>query len=103
MMTKMRGQIELMILVFLLIMFVPLILGWVFPIFGLIIKAYLAITIFLFVRNFLGTGLVSYVVAGILIYIFIIRLWVLFVPGYMLYLIVSMMLSGIIIFGLQKH
>ncbi|NYZ80127.1 hypothetical protein H0N95_02650 [Candidatus Micrarchaeota archaeon] len=100
---KMRGQIELMIIVFLLIMFVPILLGWAFPLFGLIFKAYLAITIFLFVRNFLGTGVVSYVVAGVLIYIFIIKLWVLFASSYMLFLIVSMMLSGIIIFGLQKH
>jgi len=56
-----------------------------------------------FVRNILGTGLLSYIVSGVIIYIFVIRFYYLAVPVYMLYVISSMALSGIIIFGLQKH
>lgn len=99
--------------VFLFIMFLPFIITFilwiVFPnypygdIFQLIFKAFLAISIFMFVRNFTGDGVVTYVIAGILIWIFLFKLYIIFTMGYMLYLIVSMMLSGIIIFGLQKH
>lgn len=99
----MRGQMLPIILVFLAIMLVPLFLGWAIPELGLIIKVFLAFVIFNFVKNIMGNGLITYVVAGILIYIFIIKLYWLFAPGYMLYLIAAFMLSGLIIFGLQKH
>lgn len=98
-----RGQFALMILVFLIIMLLPIVLSWIFPIFDVLIKFYLALVVFMFVRAILGAGVLSYVVAGILIYIFVIKLFPLFAAGYMLYLIASLMLSGIIIFGLQKH
>ena len=98
-----RGQFGLMILVFLIIMLLPIVLSWVFPIFDVLIKFYLALVVFMFVRAILGAGVLTYVVAGILIYIFVIKLFALFAAGYMLYLIASLMLSGIIIFGLQKH
>ena len=98
-----RGQFGLMILVFLIIMILPLVLAWVFPIFDILLKFYLALVVFMFVRAILGGGVLTYVVAGILIYIFVIKLFPLFAAGYMLYLIASLMLSGIIIFGLQKH
>ena len=100
---KMKGQFALMIIVFLVIMLLPLVLGRIFPFFELILKVYLALVIFLFVRNIMGSSVVSYLISGLLIYIFLIRLYFLAVPVYMLYIISSMMLSGIIIFGLQKH
>ena len=64
---------------------------------------YFCLIIFTFVRGVLGSGILTYIVSGLLIYIFVIKMWWLFAPAYMLYLIGSMMLSGIIIFGLQKH
>ncbi len=98
-----KSQMLLITLVFLIIMLAPLILGKFFPLLKVMIMFYLALIIFLFVRRILGTGILSYLVSGILIYIFVIKFYYLAVPVYMLYLIGSMMLSGIIIFGLQKH
>lgn len=98
-----RGQIGIMILVFIVIMILPLILSGLFPIFDILIKFYFILIIFFFVRGILGSGMLTYVISGVLIYIFVIKLFPIFAVGYMLYLIASLMLSGIIIFGLQKH
>jgi len=98
-----RGQLGTLIIVFLVIMLLPLILSSIFPVFDLLIKFYFALIIFLFVRTILGSGLVTYVLSFVLIYIFVVRLFPLFSAGYMLYLVASLMLSGIIIFGLQRH
>lgn len=98
-----KGQFILIILIFLFIMLLPLILSTFFPLLGVLMQFYFAVIIFFFVRAVLGGGALTYVVSGILIYVFVIRLFPFFAAGYMLYLIASLMLSGIIIFGLQKH
>ncbi len=90
------------ILVFVLIMLLPIVFSVSFPIIKLIIMAYFALLIFIFVRNILGNSILTYVISGLLIYILVVKFWYLFAPAYMLYLIGSMFLSGLIIFGLQK-
>ena len=92
----------IIILVFAIIMLLPILFSVSFPIIKLIIMAYFALLIFVFVRNILGASILTYVVSGLLIYILVVKFWYLFAPAYMLYLIGSMFLSGLIIFGLQK-
>ena len=101
----MRGFLPPMIAllaVFLFLMVLPIILIWVFPTFEWILKVYFSIMVYFFVRRILGSGLLTYVVAGILIYIFVFQLFYLFTMGYVLYLIVGLGLSGIIVFGLPS-
>ena len=99
----MRGFLPpmiLLLLVFVVIMIIPLVLAELFDTFKWLLIAYFCITVFLFVKRILGGGIITYIVSGILIYIFVIRLFYLFVPLYMLYLVVSLGLSGIIVFGM---
>ena len=94
----------LMIAVFAVIMLLPLLLAEISEEFKWLLIAYFCIIIYMFVKRILGSGIVTYIVSAILIYIFVFHLFPLFVVGYMLYLIVGVFgLSGIIIFGLQKH
>jgi hypothetical protein len=103
-MRKGIAPLILMIAVFAVIMLLPLLLAEVFEEFKWLLIAYFCIIIYMFVKRILGSGLVTYVVSGILIYIFVFQLFHLFTSLYMLYLIVGVFgLSGIIIFGLQKH
>ena len=92
----------IIIAVFLVIMIIPLLLAGFSNTIRLIMMAYFALLIFMFVRNILGNSLLTYIISGILIYILVVKFWFLFAPAYMLYLIGSMFLSGLIIFGLQK-
>ena len=93
-----------MIAVFAVILLLPLLMAEVFEELKWLMIAYFCIMIYLFVKRILGSGIVTYIVSGVLIYIFVFELWPFFVVGYMLYLVVGVFgLSGIIIFGLQKH
>jgi hypothetical protein len=97
----MKGQVLIFIITFGFLMILPLILGTIFPEIGWLIQLYLALTIYLFVKNILGDGIPTWVISLILIYILVIRLYPLFAAGYVLYLVASLGLSGIIFFGLQ--
>lgn len=88
-------------LVFIFLMALPIILGTLNPTFKWIMIAYFCMVVFLFVRRILGGGILTFVISGILIYIFVIQMWQAFAAVYMLYLLVNFMLSGILIFGLQ--
>jgi len=90
----------LLLFILLFVMLLPLLLAKIFPEFDWILKAYFSIIIFSFVRRILGGGIMTYIVSGILIYIFVFQLFWLFTPAYMLFLIVGLGLSGIIVFGL---
>jgi len=90
----------LLLFILLFVMLLPLFLAKIFPEFDWILKAYFSIIIFSFVRRILGGGIMTYIVSGILIYIFVFQLFWLFTPAYMLFLIVGLGLSGIIVFGL---
>ena len=71
------------------------------PIINIMFRFYMIIVIFSFVRRILGDGMASYAVTGVLAYIFVWRLWVLAAGVYITYIIMSFMLGGIIIFGLE--
>ena len=91
------------IVAFVIIMILPLFLAEMFPIFKYTMLAFFCISIYTFVRNILGPGLLTYIISGVLIYILVIRLWQYFAMGWMLYALGIFGLTGIIIFGLQKH
>jgi len=92
----------ILLIVFLVIMLIPIVLAQFSETFRWILIAYFCITIYFFVRRFIGSGLLTYVITGILIYIFVVRLFYLFTAMYMIYLVASLGLSGILIFGLPR-
>ena len=71
------------------------------PIINIMFRFYMIIVIYSFVRRILGSGIICYAVTGILAYIFVWRLWMLSAGVYVTYIIMSFMLGGIIIFGLE--
>jgi hypothetical protein len=100
-----RGFLPVMVvivLVFLFLMILPIIFAKLIPTFQWLLIAYFCIVVFLFVRRILGSGLLTYIISGLLIYIFVIRMWELFTALYMFYLLVNLGLSGIIIFGMPS-
>ena len=92
----------LLLLVFGLIMLLPVLLGMMNETFLWLMKGYFALTIFFFVQGTMGRGILTYVLSGILIYIFVWRLWYLFAAGYMLYLVVGFGFASVLFFGLQR-
>lgn len=92
----------LLLIIFGVILLIPLVLVQLSSTFKWLLIAYFCITVFLFVKRILGPGILTYIVSGILIYIFVIRLFELFTVMYTLYLIVSLGLSGILVFGLPS-
>ena len=93
----------IIIIAFAIIMVAPLFLAEFFPIFKYVMLGFFCISIYTFVRNILGPGFLAYIISGVLIYILVIRLWQYFAMGWMLYALGIFGLTGIIIFGLQKH
>jgi len=91
------------IIAFIVVMVLPLFLAEFFPIFKYTMLGFFCISIYTFVRNIIGPGLLCWVISGVLIYILVIRLWQYFVAGWMLYALGIFGLTGIIIFGLQSH
>lgn len=92
----------LLLIIFLVIMALPIVFAYLIPTFKWLMIAYFCIVVFMFVRRILGSGILTYIISGILIYIFVIQMWQAFAALYMLYLVVSFGLSGIIIFGLPS-
>jgi len=93
----------IIIVVFAAVMVLPLFLAEFFPIFKWAMLGFFCISIYIFVRNIIGPGLLSWAMSGVLIYILVVKLWQYFVMGWMLYALGIFGLTGIIIFGLQKH
>jgi len=92
----------LLVVIFLFLMILPIFFSFLSPTFKWLMIAYFCIMVYLFVKRILGGGMISYIVSGVLIYIFVIQLWWLFAAAYMLYLIAGLGLSGIIVFGLPS-
>ncbi len=95
-------QIFLLILVALLVVvLIPPIIMWLFPIADLIIRIILVFLVFTTVRGYLGSGIPSILVSGILIYILVIK-WAHFTAAAYIafYFLLSMQVFSIIIFGI---
>ncbi len=71
------------------------------PIFRILFQFYILVIIYSFVRMVIGTRITTYIITGILFYIFGIRLLPVTAGVWSTYIIMAYMLSGMIIFGLQ--
>ena len=95
--------VQIIIVIGILIFIVP-IMGIKIPLIDLLFKAFISLTIFFFVQRMIGGGILTYVIAGALIYILVFtNIYWLFAPAFVLYTLVGAGLTGIILFMLQKH
>ncbi|MBI1973870.1 hypothetical protein HYS54_03570 [Candidatus Micrarchaeota archaeon] len=88
------------IVIFGVLMLIPVLIGLSNPLFKWVFMAFMAISIFTFVTRIIGMGWLAYVISAILIYIFVVNLWWLLLPGTVLYFLIAFGLSGIILFSL---
>jgi len=95
-------NIFLLILVALLVVIaLPVIVMWFVPMADLIVRIILVFLIFTTVRGYLGAGIPSIVVSGVLIYFLVIK-WAYFTAAayIALYFLLSLQVFSIIIFGI---
>ena len=95
-------NIFLMILVALIaVVALPAVVMWLFPAADLIIRIILVFLIFMTVRGYLGGGILTVVVSGVLIYFLVIK-WAYFTAAayVALYFLLSLQIFSIIIFGI---
>jgi len=79
----------------------PIILAEAFPVLKIMLLAFFCYEIYKFVEARVGGGVLTYVLSGILIYVFVIVLWPLLVASYFFTVIVGLGLFGPILFQLQ--
>jgi len=95
-------QIFLLIVVALLVVvMIPPLVMMLFPMADIIIRIILAFLIFTTVRGYLGSGIPTIIVSGVLIYLLVIK-WAYFTAAayVALYFLLSLQVFSIIIFGI---
>jgi len=74
-----------------------------FPIADIIMRIILALMIFIMVRGYLGDGIPSLIVSGILVYILVIK-WAYFTAAiYVLYFLMGLSFLSVIVWGLGMN
>jgi len=91
----------IIMVVLVIVVILPVIVMKVFPVADLIIRIILAFLIFTTVRGYLGSGVPSIIVSGVLIYFLVIK-WAYFTAAayIALYFLLSLQVFSIIIFGI---
>ncbi len=77
------------------------VLMYVFPPIDIIVKIILVFSIFMMVRGFLGNGVLTLIVSGILIYFLVIKWWWIGAGGWMAITLASLGIFSIIMWGSQ--
>lgn len=93
----------LIVIVFLLIgivVLLPLLMA-VFPPLDIIVRIILVFSIFMTVRNFLGNGVLTIIISGILIYFLVIKWWWIGASGWMAITLASLGVFGVVVWGSQ--
>ena len=99
-----QGNLIFFILVaFIVLAIIPPIIMIIFPLADIIIRIILALMIFMMVRGYLGDGVPTLVVAGVLIYFLVIK-WAYFTASaYVLYFLLGLSFLSVIIWGIGMN
>lgn len=81
----------------------PIVLAEAFPVIKIMLLAFFSYEIYKFVEEKLGKNVLTYVIAGLLIYIFVVVLWPFFMAAYFLSVIIAIGLMSPILFTFQVH
>ncbi len=100
-----HGNMILFIFVaFLVLALIPPIVMMLFPAADIIIRIILIFTIFMTVRGYLGSGILSLVISGVLIYFLVIK-WAYFTASMYVffYFIMAFALTSVVIWGIGMN
>lgn len=97
-----RGNFLIVIVLFMLgaIVLLPVAMV-VFPPIDIIVKIILVFSIFMMVRGFLGNGILTILVSGILIYFLVVKWWWIGAGGWMAITLASLGIFSVIMWGSQ--
>lgn len=99
-----KGNLLIFILLaFVVLALIPPLIMIMFPIADIIMRIILALIIFMTVRGYLGEGMLSLVVAGILIYFLVVK-WAYFTASaYVIYFLMGLSFISVIIWGIGMN
>lgn len=83
-----------------MIVILPVVMA-VFPPVDIIVRIILVFSIFMMVRGYLGNGVLTIIISGILIYFLVIKWWWVGATGWMAIMLVSIGLFSVILWGSQ--
>lgn len=97
-----RGNFLIIILLLLVgsVVLLPILMA-VFPPIDIIVRIILVFSIFMLVRGYLGNGVLTILVSGILIYFLVIKWWWIGAGGWMAITLASLGIFGVIMWGSQ--
>ena len=97
-----RGNFLIVIILLLIgaVILLPVLMA-VFPPLDIIVRILLVFSIFMTVRGFLGNGVLTIIVSGILIYFLVIKWWWIGASGWMAITLASLGIFGVIVWGSQ--
>ena len=88
---------------FVVLLLIPPIVMKLFPVADIIIRIVLVLLIFTTVRGYLGGGILSLVISGVLIYFLVIK-WAYFTASaYVLYFLLGLSFMSVIIWGIGMN
>ncbi|MBU1120368.1 MAG: hypothetical protein ABIE23_03945 [archaeon] len=84
---------------FLILAILPTITMWLFPQARIILQIILIFLLYSMVRSYLGSGILTIIISGILIYILVFKYPEFTAGAYILYVAATLMVSSVIIWG----
>ncbi|MCX6803861.1 MAG: hypothetical protein NTY48_04810 [Candidatus Diapherotrites archaeon] len=73
----------------------------VFPPIDILVKIFLVFSIFMMVRGYLGNGVLTIIISGVLIYFLVIKWWWVGASGWMAITLISLSVFSVILWGSQ--
>ncbi len=98
-MNQKGGLIMLILILFVFVGFLPLILMTLFPQARILVQLILIFTIYSTVRGYLGSGPLTLIISGILIYILVIRYAAVSAGAYLYIMVIQIGVSSMLIWG----
>lgn len=97
-----KGNFLIIILLLLIgsVVLLPVLMA-VFPPIDIIVRIFLVFSIFMTVRGFLGNGVLTIIISGVLIYFLVIKWWWIGASGWMAITLATMGIFGVIVWGSQ--
>ena len=102
-MNQSGNLIFFILIAFVVLALIPPVIMIIFPLADIIIRIILALMIFMMIRGYLGDGIPTLVVSGVLIYFLVIK-WAYFTASaYILYFLMGLSFLSVIVWGIGMN
>ena len=102
-MNQSGNLIFFILIAFVVLALIPPVIMIIFPLADIIIRIILALMIFMMIRGYLGDGIPTLVVSGVLIYFLVIK-WAYFTASaYILYFLLGLSFLSVIVWGIGMN